>query len=501
MKRIVLLLTVLTTLSFGSFAQMRVALIGGPQWADVKETNSLPGWETTTSPYYSQRMAFHLGFLGEVPLNANGRFVFMPGMYYSAKGRKFARRFDDATATLTDTLTLNNSFFTNYIELPFNLGYKIPLGKKASFLLSAGPYLSFYISGKSTTDFRSFSTNKFTKISEDIQVGKGENKVQTFDYGVNGRAGFDLGKVMITGYYSMGLSDFYTASYDGSFKHNVYGASLGIWLNKTPERKPRDKDKDGIPDAQDACPDEAGPAATNGCPDKDGDGVPDKTDKCPTVAGLAKYQGCPIPDTDKDGINDEEDQCITVPGIAKYKGCPIPDTDKDGINDEEDQCITVPGVAKYHGCPVPDRDKDGVNDEEDKCPDQPGTAENKGCPEIKKEVVEKVNFAARNIFFKNNSDQLQERSGGSLDEVVKVLQEHPELSMRIEGHTDISGTADHNLELSHRRAETVKAFLVSKGIAAERLKAEGFGASKPVADNKTPEGRAKNRRVELILEQ
>ncbi|RZM07598.1 MAG: hypothetical protein EOO88_51530, partial [Pedobacter sp.] len=123
--------------------------------------------------------------------------------------------------------------------------------------------------------------------------------------------------------------------------------------------------------------------------DRDGDGVPDADDKCPDTPGLASLQGCP--DRDGDGIADGDDKCPDVAGIAKYQGCPIPDTDGDGINDEQDKCPTVKGVARYQGCPIPDTDGDGVNDEEDKCPSRPGPASNQGCPEIAKEVVDKIN--------------------------------------------------------------------------------------------------------------
>ena len=136
------------------------------------------------------------------------------------------------------------------------------------------------------------------------------------------------------------------------FPNNLFH-SLGIAVNISREKpvKPveipimevKDRDGDGIVDSLDACPDQAGTAALQGCPDRDGDGIADKDDKCPDVAGLAKYQGCPIPDTDKDGINDEEDKCPNVPGVARYQGCPIPDTDKDGVNDEEDKCPNEAG--------------------------------------------------------------------------------------------------------------------------------------------------------------
>ncbi|MCU0321672.1 MAG: OmpA family protein [Chitinophagaceae bacterium] len=235
--------------------------------------------------------------------------------------------------------------------------------------------------------------------------------------------------------------------------------------------------------------------------DTDKDGIVDSLDKCPTVAGTAKYQGCPIPDTDKDGINDEQDKCPKTPGIAKYQGCPIPDTDKDGINDEEDKCISVAGLARYQGCPIPDTDKDGVNDEEDKCKDIAGPASNGGCPLITEEKKQKVEMAAKNIYFASGSAVILKKSYKPLDEVAALLLEagNDKLGLDIEGHTDNTGKASSNLKLSQARANAVAAYLKKKGIAENRLSATGFGITKPVADNKTLAGRTQNRRVELKL--
>ena len=202
--------------------------------------------------------------------------------------------------------------------------------------------------------------------------------------------------------------------------------------------------------------------------DKDGDGVLDKDDKCPDVAGLASLGGCP--DKDSDGIADGDDKCPDVAGLAKYGGCPIPDTDKDGINDEED-----------------------------KCPTKAGTAANQGCPEIAKTVIDKINYAAKNVFFASGSAKLLPKSYKALDEAAKLIKEDESLMVDVDGHTDASGKADKNQTLSEDRANGVKAYLVTKGIAESRLKATGYGATKPVADNKTAAGKAKNRRTEMAV--
>lgn len=231
--------------------------------------------------------------------------------------------------------------------------------------------------------------------------------------------------------------------------------------------------------------------------DRDGDGILDSLDKCPDVAGLAALQGCP--DRDGDGIADADDKCPDVAGTAKYEGCPIPDTDGDGVNDEEDKCVTVKGLPRYQGCPIPDTDNDGVNDEEDKCPSRPGPATNQGCPEISKAVIEKINFAAKNIFFATGSSKLLPKSFKSLNEVANLLKADETLMIQIDGHTDNTGSAEKNQTLSEARANSVKQYLVSKGLAETRATTAGFGPDKPVADNKTAAGRAKNRRTELTV--
>ncbi len=493
-----------------SFAQIKVGLIGGPQSAGITEKNNIAGWDSATGKYYTNKSGLHVGVMLEMPLAPGSRFYFQPSVMYSEKGRNFASTTHIYQSDSVFTNTTNSTLNVKYIDVPLNVEYKLPLTRKktTNFILSAGPYLSFFYDGKnSVTQYNSLQSNdnsysKVTSTVQELEVGKKDDSYKLLTFGVNGRAGFEFGNVTLTGFYSQGLSSFYYAPYAGTFKHKVYGASLGIWLAQIKEPVVvKDKDNDGIPDDKDACPLQPGTAITNGCPDKDGDGIADNKDKCPDVAGLVKYNGCPVPDTDNDGVNDEEDKCPTIAGIAKYNGCPIPDTDKDGINDEEDKCPTVAGSAKYNGCPVPDKDNDGVNDEEDKCPDVAGEAGNGGCPVIKEDIKKQVDFAAENIFFQLNSAQLLTTSYKPLQTVADLLKANPSLQLSVNGYTDNTGTVAGNLTMSVKRASAVKDYLVKQGVDAARISANGYGIANPVADNKTAAGRTKNRRVELKLKQ
>ena len=256
-----------------------------------------------------------------------------------------------------------------------------------------------------------------------------------------------------------------------------------------------DRDGDGIYDKDDACPDNAGPKATNGCPDTDGDGVLDKDDLCPDVAGLAEFQGCP--DTDGDGVADKDDACPDVAGLKSLNGCP--DTDGDGITDKEDKCPDVKGPKENAGCPWPDRDGDGVLDKDDKCPDVKGTAANNGCPEVSDEVVKKLNDYAKTILFDTAKSTFQQQSYPVLQAMVAILKEYPSSSFSLEGHTDSDGKDAANQKLSEDRAGAVRSYFIENGIATSRLTSVGFGESKPIDTNKTKAGKANNRRVEVKL--
>ena len=105
-----------------------------------------------------------------------------------------------------------------------------------------------------------------------------------------------------------------------------------------------------------------------------------------------------------------------------------------------------------------------------------------------------------NVQFDTNMDTIKEAYSGELSRFAHVMENHPELKVTIEGHTDNTGKEDSNLELSRKRAESVRRFLVAQGIDASRIDVQGYGQTRPVADNRTAEGKQKNRRVEAVLE-
>lgn len=256
-----------------------------------------------------------------------------------------------------------------------------------------------------------------------------------------------------------------------------------------------DRDGDGVYDKDDACPDNAGPKATNGCPDTDGDTVLDKDDTCPEIAGLVQFQGCP--DTDGDGVADKDDACPEVAGLANFGGCP--DTDGDGTQDKNDKCPEVKGPKENGGCPWPDSDKDNVLDKDDKCPEVAGTVANNGCPEVSEEVVKKLNDYAKTILFDTAKASFQKQTFPVLQSIAAILKEYPSANFSIEGHTDSDGKDTTNQKLSEDRAAAVKNYLIENGIATSRLSSVGYGETKPIDSNKTKAGKANNRRVEVKL--
>ncbi|MBX7081359.1 MAG: OmpA family protein [Nannocystaceae bacterium] len=207
----------------------------------------------------------------------------------------------------------------------------------------------------------------------------------------------------------------------------------------------------------------------------------------------------PPADRDGDGVLDRDDQCIDVPG-DKPTGCPPPpDRDGDGFRDPDDACPEVPGIAP-DGCPDRDPDKDGILDPDDACPDKPetknGFEDGDGCPdEVPGEFGQLE--VLQGVFFDTNKDTLRPESRKRLDEAVAALTKHASVRVEVSGHTDSTGNREHNMELSQRRADAVKRYLVEHGIDAARIETRGAGPDEPLDTNASKAGRAQNRRIEF----
>ncbi len=235
--------------------------------------------------------------------------------------------------------------------------------------------------------------------------------------------------------------------------------------------------------------------------DSDEDGVFDDEDACPGTKYGADVDadGCEVEkDSDNDGVLDSADQCPNTRAGTEVDdtGCPVEsDLDGDGIMDQADQCPNTPAGVKVDlkGCPL-DSDKDGVADSSDACPGTPAGAkvDKRGCRE---RLAEAATFTL-GLTFASNSADLQNTHADDLEKLAEFMRQYPDSKVVIEGHTDDSGSAAYNKQLSQRRADTVKDALVSQyGIEATRLQAVGYGEEAPVADNGTAAGRAQNRRV------
>jgi len=251
----------------------------------------------------------------------------------------------------------------------------------------------------------------------------------------------------------------------------------------------KDTDSDGIYDKDDACPEEAGLPAFNGCPDNDGDGIENSKDECPNQAGSLENGGCP--DSDGDGVVDKDDACVNEAGIASLAGCP--DADGDGIANKDDACVNEAGPTANNGCPWKDTDGDSVLDKDDACVNEAGPVSNNGCPNIQ----EKLDAIGPVVPFNTEKAEISQEAKQILDEVYALLQNYKSSNVTIEGHADSRGSEGFNQKLSETRAAAVKAYLVSKGLNASRLSTKGLGESQPASTNMNIEGRKLNRRVEF----
>lgn len=423
-------------ISTKGIAQLRTAIVGGIQSSSVPG-NSNTQWDTLNHQY-SSRIGFSAGILAEVPVFNSSALYFRTGLTYSNKGRKFASSYD----TTNNVRSVKGRQFVNYMEVPLNLLYKKDLGKSSRLVLGAGPYVAFLFSGREATHTEYNDGSAETVENTSLKLPRSQASYKNVDAGINASAGVEFGNVFLNANFSKGLTQFYKPlNSTGTFKHQVAGIALGVYLNRESrtDKKPKDRDRDGVPDIQDECPREKGSLATKGCPDSDGDGVPDKVDKCPAISGTAARNGCAAPDTDKDGVNDDED----------------------------------------------------------KCPAEKGTKESEGCPENAESLKGAFENYAKRIQFKYKSAELTNDSKEILDKVVKILKRNPGLNVLIEGYTSKDGK--NHQKISEARALSVKEYLEQNKIKSKRLKAVGFGASNPVNDGKTEAQRALNRRVELKI--
>ncbi len=187
--------------------------------------------------------------------------------------------------------------------------------------------------------------------------------------------------------------------------------------------------------------------------------------------------------------------------LNRTKEKPLRDRDGDGIPDRDDQCPREPGPAPT-GCP-PDADDDDIPDSEDKCPTEPetrnGFEDDEGCPDIVPAEFADLAGILEGILFDTDKDVIKKESKPILDRAVEVLQKYPQVRIEISGHTDSAGGYEHNVDLSQRRAESVKTYLTNAGVDASRIETRGAGPNEPIASNDTKDGRAHNRRIEVKI--
>ena len=370
----------------------------------------------------------------------------------------------------------------SYIPLRGKLALNVPAGEYAGFVFGAGFVHTLY--------------------RRDYHLS---------DNGATGSIGVRLGLGGITSIRIDTHVDYIPSPDNGASDNINWGIQPGLsFLLGNRSGQVRDRDADGVPDAVDECKDTPAGAKVDakGCTvrDGDGDGVLDDVDQCKDTppGDQVDARGCSLPkDADGDRVNDTVDRCPDTPAGERVdaRGCPVPkDTDGDGVTDDKDRCADTPAGTRVdaNGCPVPtDADGDGVTDDKDRCPSTPSgvKVDEEGCQVLfeaprKTLVLEGVNF-------ETGKAELTPESKTILDGVAESLVANDSIRVQVGGHTDNTGSAALNRRLSAARADAVRDYLISKGVAADRLTAAGFGSSKPVASNRTAAGRAQNRRVEL----
>ena len=433
---------------------------------------------------------------GTSALNFNGTNVSGPNGKFS--NELFDEYFNFEEHWNTQETILSTLSLSRYAGNGFSIGLRASINKFNKLSDNYGEYPQNRLpNAKSMISadlmvIKDFSEWSFYKFEPFVELGAGQSFVgKEKDYFINAGVGVHYpisNKVAIKfnttyrkNFKNEGLVH-YSPNLLPHFQHN-----LGISINFGG----KDSDKDGIYDQHDDCPQVPGLPLFNGCPDSDGDGIEDSKDACPDTPGLLEFNGCA--DSDGDGVADPMDKCPAVAGLSKFDGCP--DSDGDGIEDGKDACPNEAGPRRFNGCP--DSDGDGVADPQDKCPNDAGPADNDGCPEPTEEIMAELNAVGAGVPFELNKSDITPNVASILDLISPIIKKYANSNFLIEGHTDTSGPKAFNQVLSERRAESVKSYLVSSGIAETRLSTVGYGEERPAQSNKTRKGRIANRRVEF----
>ncbi len=206
-------------------------------------------------------------------------------------------------------------------------------------------------------------------------------------------------------------------------------------------------------------------------------------------------------DFDKDGFVDPRDRCPREAGPGPV-GCPDRDVDGDGFKASVDRCPNFAGPAP-DGCPPPDADNDGVGNDDDKCQgkfeNMNGFQDGDGCPdEVPKDLL-RFTGVIKGVTFDTETDLLKPGAAPVLDRAAAVLKRYPDVRIEIAGHGDGTDPPTNGMHPTQRRAESVKEYLVEKGVDASRMETRGAGADEPLDSNKTAAGRARNRRIEFTI--
>ena len=428
--------------------------------------------------------------LGDIAID--GKFTVLDGDKAPLRIAAGARLFLP-TGTVDSPLAARNTGYELAVILDRPIG---PLNFAVNLAHRGGPDTS--LENVRVNDFFVFRTGvAFTPIEEFGLSGEFAGSV-TYAAPVNNPAGHPV--EWLAGAWARPVTDFVLrAGVGGALTSGIgapaYRVIFGLGYEPRTPIEP-DTDKDGIIDKLDACPLEPGLPEFDGCPDRDGDGIPDKDDACPDEPGVPEFDGCPDPR-----------QQATIRLVHGETGDPL-DIGKLKLSGPQDarwagtvqlSLDLFPGdyIAEGSGAGF---ETTTVTFSIDEAPKEVliEMTPKKSRIKVSRDKVE----LNETINFDTGKASIQPSSFALLDEVVQFLNDYPEVKkLMIEGHTDDVGRAAYNLDLSKRRAAAVKQYFMDKGIDESRLDSEGFGMERPVDPAKTSAARAKNRRVDLLIEE